>query len=180
MRKLLKKPWFVALLAIAAVIFVVSSLPSHRTLAPAPTVVADEPQSDAIPTEAEQTGASRRPLSIRNALKELSAASVLRDPFAYRTTTAATSTEKPVEPDLTDYVVVSAVWIQGGTAYVLINNHVYRVGDHVGRITLESANRDGVWVRHWKGRDFVAVGGDFTLTTPARQAAAALSLSSES
>lgn len=180
MRKLLNKPWFVALLAIAAVVFVVTSLPSRHSFAPSADQNNQEVPADQTGGEAEATASPGKGPSIRNALKELSSTTGLRDPFVSRNAVTAAPTETVVEPDLTDRVAVSAVWIQDGTTYVLINNQVHRVGDRLGRFTLESANRDGVWVRHWKGRDFVAVGGDFTLTTPARQAAAALSLSSES
>jgi len=181
MRKLLNKPWFVAVLVAAAVVFVALSLPS-RSPTPsgvaAPVVAEENPPESAAP---DGTPTKSGPISIQAALKELTAApSPHRDPFLSRNAVTAAATEKASSPDLTESVSVSAIWIQSGTTYVLINNRVYHVGDRIGRLTVESANRDGIWVTHWKGRDFVAVGGAFTLVTPARQAAAELSLSSES
>jgi peptidyl-prolyl cis-trans isomerase A (cyclophilin A) len=43
-------------------------------------------------------------------------------------------------------------------------------------VTIESATQDGVWVAHWKGRDFLALGTDFTLVTPGRAPMRAASL----
>ena len=179
MRKLFNKPWFVGLLALAAIGFVAYSLLAGRApTSVAPVAVVEETAPDPSAPEAAPAGVR---LSIRDALKEITTSSPIRDPFLSRIVVAEATVgvEKVVEPDLTDTVTVSAVWIQNGTTYALVNGRMYRVGDHIGRLTLESANRDGIWFRHWKGRDFVAIGGAFTLTTPARQAVN-LSLSSES
>lgn len=168
MRKLLNKPWFVGLLALSAIAFVVHALLPARELPvssePAVAEVSEETAPEpgvAVPTS---------PAAIRAALKDIGASPSLHDPFAPRAKSVAQSERAP-EPDFTDTVKVSAVWIQDGKTYVLINEQIFKVGQRVGRFVVESANREGVWVSHWKGRDFVTVGGAFTLTTPSRQAA---------
>lgn len=171
MRKLFNQPWFVGLLALAAVGFVVYSLWGDRASTSIAAVITGE-EVPLDPTAPEGVAAHTQ-LSIRDALKELTLATPLRDPFLSRAVVVAPETvsvEKVVLPDLTESVTVSAVWIQGETTFALVNGRMYRVGDQIGRLTLESANRDGIWFHHWKGRDFVAIGQAFTLTTPARKA----------
>lgn len=171
MRKLFNKPWFVGLLALAAVVFVARTFVSGSASAPPASVVAaaEAPADPSIP--AAPLAGPR--LTIREALAQLVTPGRLRDPFVLdRGPVVKDSAEKTVVlPDLTESVTVSAVWVQANTTYVLVNSHVYKIGDQIGRLTLESANREGVWLRHWKGRDFVAVGSAFTLATPVSQAA---------
>jgi hypothetical protein len=66
--------------------------------------------------------------------------------------------------------LVSAVWAQNNTTFALINGHVAEPGQEIGRVKFESATENGIWVSHWKGRDFVTVGKRFTLNTPVKQA----------
>lgn len=176
MRKLLNNPWVVVGLACAALGLVARTVLSQSSSSAPPSETAlDQNGSDASSGDASAASS----IDPKAALKEM-AVSSLRDPFVSRTSAAiATVVAQTPEPDLTDSVAVSAVWIQNGKTYLLVNNQVRQVGDQIGRITLESATREGVWLRHWKGRNFVSVGGAFILVTPAREAAA-LSLSSES
>lgn len=175
MRKLLNQPWFVGLLAAAAVAFVAHSVWKLRAPNSGGEVSSAEESTDTSGDESR--AAAGTPLPIQAALKEISIPASLRDPFAARTKPNA-SYEKPAEPDLVDSISISAVWIQGTTTFILLNNRVHHVGDQIGRITIESATREGIWLRHWKGRDFVAIGSTFTLLTPVREATA-VALSSE-
>lgn len=96
----------------------------------------------------------------------------LPDPFAprrQRRTEEPTATE--AAPSETETVHLSAVWEQDGTTFVVLNGRICRPGDVIGRVTIESADRDGVWLTHWKGRDYLHLGQDFTLVTPAAPAA---------
>ena len=111
------------------------------------------------------------PVTIDSVLKELSSTAAARDPFGVPAKAEAPAAAKPEQPDLVDTVHLSAIWTQGGETLVLINDTILSAGDDIGRIKVETATQDGVWLTHWKGRDFVALGGSFTLTTPARQAA---------
>ena len=181
MKKLLNNPWVVGALALLALAFVAHSLiPAGGGSGVA--FVAEEPVD--LADHGDETPASgRNAESIRDALKNLPGlGATLRDPFSPRAK-AAPAVEAPVEktpaPDIVETIRLTALWTQDGATYALINDKICRVGDKVGRLQLESATQDGVWVKHWKGRDFVGLGASFTLTTPALKAAA-LSLSHES
>jgi hypothetical protein len=179
MKKLLNNPWFVGVLALVAVAFVAHSL-----------IPANGGSGSAI---VEQTGGEEMTdgdtghpaggvVDVRRALDELSGGAPTRDPFSMRAKTAPAAVvqvEKAPPPDLVETVRLTALWTQNGETFALINDRICRVGDKLGRLTLETATHDGVWVAHWKGRDFLAIGGSFTLTTPALKAAA-LTLSTDS
>jgi hypothetical protein len=81
----------------------------------------------------------------------------------------APAPEKAASADLVDSIHVSAVWIQKESNLALINGRIVAAGEEFGRLKFESASSDGVWFTHWKGRNFVAVGSDFSLSTPADQ-----------
>lgn len=172
MRKLLNQPWFAAVLAAVALAFVGYTVLANRTA----TVSYAAPEADTgIVAEdgtviANPTGSQ----AIFAAFKDLSVSGPPRNPFLARIKPAATGAnlERPQQPDESESVNVGAVWIQAGSSFALVNGRIVRAGERVGRVEIESVNRDGIWLTHWKGRDFVPVGGGFTLTTPARQAAA--------
>lgn len=176
MRKLLNKPWFVTLLAIAAVAFVVQSLLPKSEPSRARRTVSTQAESETsetvLPTSTDSVPTVAGIEGIRAALKELSGIPAGRDPFAARPRTVAAVVEKAAAvPDIVETVKLSAVWVQAGETYLLINGRICRQGDRIGRLTIESATADGVWLRHWKGRDFMPMGGVFVLTTPAGQSA---------
>jgi hypothetical protein len=127
--------------------------------------------TSSAPAESEATAeAETVRLSVRDALKALTIPkSVLRDPFAPRVHEEAVTAaaEKPGAPDLVDTLHLSALWTQRGATYSLINDQICQAGDKIGRLKIESATQEGVWVSHWKGRDFISLGGDFILKTPA-------------
>lgn len=179
MKKLLNNPWIVGALALIAVAFVAHSLiPAGGDAGVA--VVAEE--TDTGEPAVHETGDAADASGVREAIKELSGNAATRDPFSIRTKATPTSVaqvEKAPPPDLVETVKLTALWTQNGATYALINDRICCVGDKLGRLTVETATQDGVWVTHWKGRDFIALGAAFTLTTPALKAAA-LSLSTDS
>lgn len=177
MRKFLNNPWIVTALALIAVAFVWMSLrPTPVVIAPQETVIAENPGFEEVSAE-ETIAAETAPTSIEEALKAIAVAGIARDPFAGRPKVAAiVMSTAPVVPDIVDTVKLSAIWTQEGRTYVLINGRVHQAGDEISRITIESATQDGVWLAHWKGRDFVSLGADFTLVTPDRSAMRAASL----
>jgi len=101
----------------------------------------------------------------------------LRDPFAARPKREAAG-EALAEPDVVDRVRVSAIWTQGNATLVLVNERICEAGDEIGQVKIESASQEGVWVSHWKGRDFLSLGVEFVLTTPASATHAAARIQS--
>lgn len=178
MKKLLNNPWVVGVLALVAIAFVANSLiPAGG----GPAVVADEPVAEQ-PGDGQNSGVVAESGGMREALKELSISSATRDPFSRRAKTEVVKTqvvEKAAPPDLVETVKLTALWSQDGDTFALLNGRICRAGDKLGRLTLDKATQDGVWLTHWKGRSFVELGQVFTLTTPAHKAAS-LSLSTDS
>ena len=182
MKKLLNNPWFVGALALAAIAFVAHSLiPANGGLAT--TMVVEETGAEAAAGEDSGQATATNAGSVRDAIKELqNGTQSSRDPFTPRAKFAAAvvaQAEKTLPPDLIETVRLTALWTQQGETYALINDRVCRVGDKIGRLTLQSATQDGVWMTHWNGRDFIGLGKAFTLTTPGLKAAA-LSISTDS
>jgi hypothetical protein len=177
MKKLLNNPWFVGALALAAVAFVARTLIPARAGVPVAEIVdsGEMASSEVVTPSAGGAG------DIQDALKEISVTPNARDPFSPRAKAAAVQTivEKTPLPDIVETIRLTALWTQDGATYALINDRIQCVGDKVGSLTVEKVTQDGVWVTHWKGRDFLGLGASFTLTTPALKAAA-LSLSTES
>ena len=155
-------------MALTALVLVGHSLwPSSNGAASGATA---SPQAVAVAAQdGESASVETVRLPVSDALKALKIpATGLRDPFAQRVRTelSAVAQEKAAAPDLVDTVHLSALWTQGGTTFSLINDRICSAGDEIGRLKIESATQEGVWVTHWKGRDFIALGGDFTLKTP--------------
>jgi hypothetical protein len=179
MKKLLNNPWVVGALALAALAFVAHSLIPANGGSGAGVVedAGANPLAGGEPSEAvAATG------SVHDAIKELSTNSATRDPFSPRAKIAAhiaAPAEKTPQPDVVETIKLTALWTQDGATFALINDRVCKAGEKLGRITIDVATQDGVWVTHWRGRDFLALGAAFTLTTPALKAAA-LSLSTDS
>jgi len=169
MKKLLNKPWVVALLACVAVALVAQSVLEKSPRRPRP--VADE----VAPESGEDFASEGAPAagSLTEALAGMTFPDQLPDPFAPRRQRAVEAAPEAVEatPGSTDTVRLSAIWAQDGASFVLLNGRICRAGDTVGPVTIASIERDGVWLTHWNGRAFVRVGQDLTLTTPASPAA---------
>jgi hypothetical protein len=167
MRKLLNNPKVVAVLALVAMVWVgVSLFPPHTdTVASAPEAEETEPEIIA-PTVANGSSEAAR----RAALQSLALIEHPRDPFSERAKSvdeAAALAAKTPEPDRVETVRLSAIWTQGNATYVLINGRICQAGDRLARLTIESATQDGVWITHGEKRDFLSLGVDFTLVTPA-------------
>jgi hypothetical protein len=172
MRKLLNKPWFVAVAAVVALLMVGNSVRSAMG-GPAREVAAALPEAAPADPSAEAADAELPPvLPVAEALQALVIPVKARDPFAARPRPEVVA-EPPAEPDLVDRLHLSAIWTQANATLVLINERICAPGDEIGRLKIESATQEGVWVTHWKGRDFLALGADFVLHTPARAARAA-------
>lgn len=167
MRKLFNNPWFVTALALIAFAFVGASLRSKPVVSSS-IRVEGLAASSAQSSPEEQSALEKTPKSIDAALKELALAGATRDPFASRPKVqlASPAAERITVPDSVDTVRLSAIWTQDGQTYVLINGQIHQAGDQISKIKIESATQDGVWVTHWKGRDFLSLGVDFTLVTP--------------
>jgi len=171
MKKLLNKPWFVGTLALAALLLVGHSVwDGLKGNAVGRSGSAEVLAGTSAAPENETATEGNNKLSVRDALKELMIPKIVsRDPFAQRhrgeieTVVAA----KVIAPALVDTLHLSALWTQGGETYSLINDRICQVGDEIGRLKIESASQDGVWVTHGKGRNFISLGGDFILKTPA-------------
>ncbi len=162
MRKLLNNPRFVIAMCILAGVLAWTSLKKE----PLPTGNGQVESSDAGFEQA-LPGGSAASLPPAEALRQLAAARTQRDPFASRAAAPATAVETVESPDQLDTARLAAVWTQNGRTLCIINDRIAEVGESFGRLTVESAGHDGVWLSHWKGRDFLAVGGSFTLRTPA-------------
>ena len=159
MRKWLNNPWIVAALAVAALALVAKSFYS--------------------PSEGGASSTARRSAAIAplpmgetaaldgDALKALAAPPASRDPFGElpRPEAAAVLTD-------TDTVRLSAIWTQNGETFVLIDGHVLQAGDRLGRLRIESATQEGVWIGHGRTRDFISFGRTATLITPTEPAPA--------
>jgi len=89
-----------------------------------------------------------------------------RDPFAARPRVS-------LAPPVVDTAHLTALWTENGETLALVNERILHPGDAVGQMKIESATQEGIWVAHAQGRDFIALGGTFVLTTPAAAAVVA-------
>ncbi len=167
MRNLLNKPWFVAVLALVALAFVVQSL-RPKDLTAGYAGFAPVNPADAVVLGAEPVVNDAAAAQTSDELTALTSLAVQRDPFApgAKSASVLAAIEK-ARPDLLDTVHLSAIWNQNGATYLLLNGNIHRAGDEIGRLKIESVSADGVWLTHWKGRDHLELGDDFTLRTPA-------------
>lgn len=164
MRKLLNSPWFVAVLALAALLFVgraVFSTPSS----PAPGAPVME-STDETPSPAGEDGAEGAPrLSLAGALKTLVIPAAARDPFALPVRTDAADPEpgSVVMVEVVDRLRLSAIWVQGPAVFLLLNGRICQPGDTIDRFTVETAAIDGAWIGHLGGRSFLPVGQELAV-----------------
>ena len=173
MRKLLNNPKVVAVLALGAlgtVGFTVWSEmkpPAPRSARVAQVASTEEASAvpDSSPSLGEADGVGLNSLAALVAKPK-------RDPFAVRRMSETVTEAEAELPDTEETVQLSAVWTQEGAQLVLLNGRICRVGETVGRLSIDRITREGVWLKHWKGSDFVKVGSRFVLKTPARMLAA--------
>lgn len=171
MRKLFNNRWFVTAMALIAIALGWSSLRTSdnrsKTISSADTA---EPVAVFTPTERPSPGTELATTSNQDTLRQLIIKKTSRDPFASRNIEPAATTETIEQlPDLQDTVHLTGIWTQNGATLLLLNERITQIGDTIGRLTIESATQDGVWITHWKGRDFLTVGQVFVLKTPARR-----------
>lgn len=168
MRKLLNNPWFVTAMALLAVALAWSSLrPTDSSSSGQNLALSTEPVNTA--TDQPLPGGPSTGATPAEVLKQLIISKTPRDPFASRNAPTATSVETVEQsPDLLDTVRLTGVWTQNGSTLLLINDRISQVGETIGRLKIESASQEGVWLTHWRGRDFLEVGKSFVLKTPAR------------
>ncbi len=162
MKKLLNKPWFSGLLALAAFLFVAQSLrPTAARSLPSATT------DSSVSTDVAPTSPQR---DIPQILSTLSIASNLRDPFAPRGVFSAPVADKTVAPaqvENSETFLLTAIWRQNNTSLALINGVIQAPGAQIGSILVESIQPGGIWVTHPKGRDFIMLGAPFTFTATA-------------
>lgn len=172
MRKLLNRPWFVALLVLGALAVVVYSLrePERHFAPPTP-----EDELAAAPADGEAAGETPATvLATDKALEALPIPRTFRDPFAVppKPEHAAAADAGPAPVEIVDRLALTAVWTQGAFTFVLLNDRICQAGEKIGRFTIESIVPDGVWVRHDGRRDFVGFGAELTVKSFADPAAA--------
>ncbi|MGH8021910.1 MAG: hypothetical protein ACREIA_27240 [Opitutaceae bacterium] len=158
MKKLLNNPWIAGALALIAIVAVTSTL--HKGGASGRRAAfAGTEDLDLVEQDASETG-ELTPSAIRKIVLGLSIPETLPDPFASAESKAFAAAPQAAE---TERVHLSGIWNQAGETLVLINNRILRAGETIGRVSIESADLDGVWLTHPKGREFLALGAEFTL-----------------
>jgi hypothetical protein len=167
MRKWLNNPWFVTAMSVLAIGLAWSSL--RPTAGSSPRAAAGYAESVDTATTQPLPGSATTSGSPDEILKQLVTPKTSRDPFAARVVQTAAVAETVELPDSVDSAHLSAVWTQNGATLLIVNDRMSKVGDIFGRLTIESATPNGIWLTHWKGRDFLAVGKSFILKTPANQ-----------
>ncbi len=157
MRKLLNRPWFAVLLAVAAFLLI------GREFLPGSKPVN---AGDGLPVPAEEEllePENGGRLSIAAALKAVRGQGTVRDPFAVPAAKADEEGEGMPEPERTERLHLSATWIQGATVLVLLNGRVCEPGETLGRFSVVSATREGAWIAHDGQRSFLPVGQDLVV-----------------
>jgi hypothetical protein len=154
----LNNRWFVAGLSLLAV-----AMAARALLAPGLETRLAPGRAHAAPSPA--PAAALAPAPAEPAALAGAAEVSGRDPFAARPRLS-------LAPPVVDTAHLSALWTENGETLALVNGRILRPGDAVGRMKVESATQDGVWVAHAQGRDFIALGGTFVLTSPAIPVAA--------
>jgi hypothetical protein len=173
MKRLLNNPWFSASLAVCAICLVAWRLwPDIGRFAAgsSPAGPSGAQPSDPAPADPGPTAWSAEAL-----LRDLPAPALTRDPFAPRPGARRTA---PIArgPETVESIHVSALWTEHEASLALINDQIRGPGETVGHLRIASVSQDGVWVTHGAARDFIPLGGDFTLRTPAAPPPQPLSL----
>lgn len=167
MKKLLNNPWFVGLLAAAAIVFVTHSALKKRGFDYASADGWEEPEDlYEEDIDEEVTRSATNGTSVWEALEALAPSSPPSNPFSDRQ--AEIIVDDGNEDPSTRLVSVhlSAIWKQGAQTLLLINDRIHGSGDTVaelpaGHLTIESASLDGVWLSHPAGRNFLSLGQTF-------------------
>jgi len=176
MRKLLNKPWFVAVMALIAIALVASSVmrpdKDSRHVADNPDDVYgsftytdqyDEPSDELEPCGTD-ISAVRRALAAMVTTDEEIPSDPFDDDSAELVAEAGSGDSSPTRMD----VYLSAIWAQGDQTFVLVNNLICVAGDTLGDLTIESTSIEGIWVAYPDGHDFIPLGRKFTWMIPAQ------------
>jgi hypothetical protein len=164
MKRLLNNPWFSASLAVFAIFLVTWRLwPSSGRFATAASAsdASGAQAADSAPAEPAPDAPSAAAL-----LRELPVPQLARDPFAPRPG-ARLAAAAARRPEVVESIHVSALWTEHEASLALINDQIRGPGEAVGHLRIASVSQDGVWVTHGAARDFIPLGGNFTLRTPA-------------
>lgn len=170
MKKLLNNPWVVGVLAMGAVLLVARTV--LRAMSPgfvSSASASTDFEWDDSESEADENQTLSDAASIRQVVLDVALPTEIPDPFVNRSRIKETPTPEIESVEEADRIKLSAIWEQGGEMLLLLNGRIFRVGDTLGRVTIESASLDGIWLTHWNGRDFVPLGGEFTLVTPVKR-----------
>lgn len=174
MKKLLNKPWFVAVMAVIAIAFAANAVMEQRK-GPRYAAYDDSYEDSGYYEEYEDTSDQPEsepsdPSSIRRALEALVTTSkdLPSNPFDNDSAEIIAMIESS-EPESEEMAIhLSAIWAQGDQVLVLINNHIHTAGDRVGDLTIDATTINGIWVTHPNGRDFISIGKTFTWIIPAQ------------
>ncbi len=163
MKKLLNNPWVAGALALVAIVVVASTL--HEGGAggrQAALTGAGDVEFAGEDLAGDGGSGGLTAADIRRIVLGLAIPEMLPDPFASSESKAPAAAPQAAE---TERFRLSGIWDQAGETLVLINNHILRAGDRLGRVAIESADLDGAWLSHAQGREFLALGSEFTLVT---------------
>lgn len=172
MRKLLNKPWFVAIMAVAAIAFVANAVmnQSRKPQYTAYDGTYDDSEYADDYDESGDTSLNKNSdiSSIREALAVLVAGREESppDPFDDEKAKLIAMGDSNEPPQEQMAILLSAIWSQGSQTLALVNGQIVTTGDSVGDLTIESTTIDGIWVTHPNGRDFVPIGQEFTWIVP--------------
>lgn len=158
MRKALQNPTVVAIMAVVAVIIVIVQVSKSVTrwpwqAPPRPTTGAAVPAKSKEPPPPPQE-------PVVDTSKILWGAVLDRNPFQpARTLVAAAGLEPSAADNLEPKPKLSAVWIQDGGRWAIVNKHVVREGDTVQLWTVKSIRPDRVVVNGPRGELTVSFPG---------------------
>lgn len=169
MKKLLNNPWFVGLLAAAAIVFVTHTALKDRGVDYASADATDEYEGEfedewVMDEEAVESAANGS--SVWEVLDALTPSSPPANPFDDRQAEIMVDAEGEESSATLVSVHLSAIWSQGAQTLLLVNDRIHAAGDTVaelaaGDLTIESASLDGIWLSHPDGRDFLSLGKTF-------------------
>lgn len=150
MRKALQNPTVVAIMAILAVIVIIVQISKSVTrwpwqARPIPTTGASTPAKPKGPPPPPQE-------PVVDTSKILWGAVLDRNPFQPAKTLVAAAGIDPASPNAPDpKPKLSAVWIQDGGRWAIVNKHVVREGDNVQEWTVKSIRPDRIVVNGPRG-----------------------------
>jgi len=167
MKKLLRNPYAVAVLAAVALVLVIDAAIDGS---PAPGTGSaaglwNDPEEDEAPAVAARA-APATPIE-RAAIEALAATPPPRDPFgrdAPSAPGAANGAGGARIPDET--FVIKGLWIQGDARLAAIDNAILRAGDRHKSATVGAIENDGVWLKSGARERFLKPGESWKVPPP--------------